>query len=155
MLVDLLSMSNYGHYNIKLAQLIGLDASVYLCELMNVTEKATRKKKMSDNFFTLDRDYITDRTTIDLKRQLELDEFLYRLGIITPSNDDKNTLSVDVSMVASLVTAPDEDMKKEIRFCKKENKKTTKKLPKKLPKKLAKKLPKKLPRTLSKKLIQC
>ena len=120
-------MSNYGHFNIKLAQIIGLEASVYLCELMNITEKAIRKNKLDDNFFTLDRDYIQSRTTLDAKKQEELDGFLIRLGVLEVSELNKDILSLNVGALTNLVTAPDKDMMKEVKFCKNQNAKLTKK----------------------------
>jgi hypothetical protein len=120
-------MSNYGHYNVKLAQVIGLEASVYLCELMNITEKAIRKNKIDDNFFTLDREYIQSRTTLDAKKQEEFDGFFIRLGILEVSDINKDILSLNVGAITNLVTAPDKDMMKEVKFCKNQNTKVTKK----------------------------
>ena len=59
MLLDLLSLDNYVSYNIKVAEILGLHAAIYLSELMNINDKAIRKSKTKDNFFTVDRKYIT------------------------------------------------------------------------------------------------
>ena len=67
MLIDLLSTSNYVSYNIRLAELLGLHAAIYLSELMNINDKAIRKNKLNDNYFKLKREYITSRTTFDVK----------------------------------------------------------------------------------------
>jgi hypothetical protein len=50
-LIELLSTSNYVSYNIKLAELLGLHAAIYISELMNINDKAIRKNKLNDNYF--------------------------------------------------------------------------------------------------------
>ena len=127
MLIELLSMSNYGHYNVKLAQVIGLEASVYLCELMNITEKATRKNKVSGNFFVLDREYIQKRTTIGLDKQANLDEFFLRLGLIEKEDGNNDHIFVNISTLMDLMTSPDEAMMKEVKIQKSKSNKITKK----------------------------
>ena len=66
MLIQLLSQSNYGSFNITVAHMLNLETAVYLSELMNINEKALRKNKLDDNQFILDRKYITERTTISV-----------------------------------------------------------------------------------------
>lgn len=127
MLIELLSMSNYGHYNIKLAHAIGLDASVYLCELLSVSEKATRKNKVTDNYFVLDREYIRSRTTLEEKRQLEIDDFLVRMGIIERPDKDTNHITVNTTSLLDLMTSPDEELLKEAKIQKSKSTKLTKK----------------------------
>ena len=63
MLIELLSSSNYVNFNIKVAQILGLKSAIYLSQLMDINEKAIRKNKIEDNFFTIDRKYIESRTT--------------------------------------------------------------------------------------------
>ena len=48
MLIELLSFSNYGSYNVKLANVLGLETAVYLSEIMNINERALRKNKLDD-----------------------------------------------------------------------------------------------------------
>jgi hypothetical protein len=112
---------------VKLARVIGLEASVYLCELMNINEKATRKNKVSGNFFVLDRDYIQSRTTIDEKRQGELDTFLVGLGIIEKSKENDNHLYVNIPTIVDLMTSPDDSLMKEVKIQKSKTSKVSKK----------------------------
>ena len=112
MLIELLSMSNYGNYNIKLANILGLESAVYINELLNINEKALRKNKISDNFFTLDREYIKSRTTLSLETQLELDDKLMRLGILEHS--DENTISINITVMTSILMDPSEELMKTI-----------------------------------------
>ena len=65
MLVDLLSTDCQVSYNCNLAQVIGLHASIYVTELINISRKAAQKKKLfDDKYFVVDRKYITARTTL-------------------------------------------------------------------------------------------
>lgn len=115
MLVDLLSMSNYGHYNIGVARIVGLEAAVYLTELLNINEKALRKKKVEDNFFTIDREYIQERTTLTCERQLELEGNLLKIGILEKSESGSvNTLSVNITLLTSMIMSPDEKLIKNL-----------------------------------------
>lgn len=99
-------MDNYIQFNIRLAQILGLHAAIYLSELMNINEKAVRKDKLSDDFFTVDRDYVEKRTTISKDEQKELDTFLLNFGVLKKSDSDKeNGLTLDLTVLTSLVSA--------------------------------------------------
>ena len=95
MLIELLSMSNYGNYNIKLASILGLETAVYLNELMNINEKALKKKKITDNSFIIDRKYIESRTTLNPEKQQELEINLIKLGIL--ERNDADTINLNIS----------------------------------------------------------
>ena len=88
MLIELLSTSNYVSYNIKLAELLGLHAAIYISELMNINDKAIKKNKVDQEYFKLDRSYITSRTTIEESEQLEIEENLLKLGILERGESD-------------------------------------------------------------------
>lgn len=102
MLIDLLSTSNYVSYNIGIANLLGLKMAIYLSEMMNVNGKAIRKRKIDENGFTLDREYIQMRTTITVKEQHELDDQLVRLGVLE-IND--TSLNLDVNKLLGVLIA--------------------------------------------------
>lgn len=127
MLIELLSTSNYGHFNVKLAQIVGLESAVYLGELLNITEKAVRKNKVDGNFFLLDRDYIQSRTTFDVKKQEELDEFLLKIGLLERAEQNKNSLSVNIKLLTDIISSPDEDLMKDIKTKKKKSTKVSQK----------------------------
>ena len=82
MLIELLSMSNYVNFNVKLAHILGLNTAIYLSQIMDINEKAIRKDKVDKNFFTIDRNYITSRTTIAEKEQKEIENNLQYPGQI-------------------------------------------------------------------------
>lgn len=125
MLIELLSHSNYGSFNITVAHMLNLETAVYLSELMNINEKALRKNKLQDNHFVLDRKYITDRTTLSLEKQEELDETLIKIGILEKSEDGK--LSLNITVLTSILSSTDEKLLKPlIKVAKQPAKKGTK-----------------------------
>lgn len=105
MLVDLLSMDNYVNYNIQLAQILGLHPAIYISELLNINEKAVRKKKIIDDYFVVDRKYIEKRTTLDSIEQEKIDKFLIKLSILKQDTSNKNRLTLDLTILTSLVSA--------------------------------------------------
>ena len=100
MLIDLLSTSNYVSYNIGIANLLGLKMAIYLSEMMNVNGKAIRKRRVDENGFNLDREYIQMRTTITLKEQEELDNQLVRLGVLEIKD---KSLNLDVNKLLGVL----------------------------------------------------
>ncbi len=112
MLVELLSQSNYQSFNIKLAQLLGLESAIYLSALIDINEKAFRKNKIIDNgFFTVDRDYIKTRTTLTKSKQEKIEFELNKLGILELSNDH---LKINLEILTSLVLEENEEIRRDL-----------------------------------------
>lgn len=110
MLIDLLSMDNYISFNVKVANVLGLNEAVYLSELMNINEKAMRKSTVVDNFFTLDREYITRRTTLTKEQQLSIDSYFAEIGLLTVDKEHNNNITLNISVLTKIVDADtDED----------------------------------------------
>ena len=103
MLLDLLSLDNYVSYNIKVAEILGLHAAIYLSELMNINDKAIRKSKTKDNFFTVDRKYITQRTTLSENEQLKLDNQFLEIGLLKIDEECKNTMTLDIAVLTTML----------------------------------------------------
>lgn len=98
-------MDNYVNYNIQFAQILGLHSAIYVSELLNINEKAVRKKKVQDDYFVVDREYIKKRTTLDIPEQKEIDTFLLNLGILKQDKQNKDRLTLDLTVLTSLVSA--------------------------------------------------
>lgn len=129
MLIDLLSMSNYVSYNIKLAELLGLHSAIYVSEIMNINDKAIRKNKVDSNYFRLEREYIRSRTTLEEKEQLSIEDNLIKLGILERGKDD-NELSLNITTLTTLMMSADEtliDNVKKLSKVKKPSTRTSKK----------------------------
>ena len=114
MLIDLLGAENYVSYNVKIAEILGLNCAVYLAELVNINEKAIKKNKVENKFFTIDRKYIEKRTTLNRAEQLKLDATLQDLGIITVSGDKNNTLQLNISAIITLLNGDNENIVAEL-----------------------------------------
>lgn len=114
MLVDLLSTDCQVSYNCNLAQVIGLHASIYVTELINISRKAAQKKKLfDDKYFVVDRAYITTRTTFDIPEQQAIEKSLSGLNIIT-FGPIANSLHLDLDILSGLMIG-DEDIQEKAR----------------------------------------
>lgn len=114
MLIELLSSANYVNFNIKLAQVFGLHTSIYISQLMDINEKALRKKKLDGDFFNIDRKYVQSRTTIEPTEQREIEKVLIKLGVLTKHKEKPDKVSLDISTLTSIMMSPDEDLIKDI-----------------------------------------
>lgn len=124
MLIELLSSSNYVNFNIKLAQILGLKPAIYLSQIMDINEKAIRKNKVDNNYFTIDRKYIESRTTLTADEQSAIEKDLLNIGILERDTEKKNTISLNITMLTSIMMTPDEDLLKDISSLSKAKKKT-------------------------------
>lgn len=114
MLIDFISTSNYGYYNVKLANILGLETAIYLNELLNINEKAIRKNTISDCYFKLDRNYIKARTTIDEETQIGIDNELIKLELLYRKENNYDTVMLDLEKITGLLISDDEELKKGI-----------------------------------------
>ena len=126
MLIELLSSSNYVNFNVKLAQILGLKPAIYLSQIMDINEKAIRKNKVNNNFFTIDRKYIETRTTLTKDEQASIEKDLLNIGILEKDTNNKNNISLNITMLTSIMMTPDEDLLKDISSLSKGKKKKTK-----------------------------
>lgn len=116
MLIDLLDTNNYLQVNITTAQIFGLQSAVYISEIINILQKAAKKKKLIDgNYVKLDRKYIFNRTTIDSTEQLKIDKKLMELNILQKHKDDADTITFDLTLFASIVAEEDLSVIKNIK----------------------------------------
>lgn len=114
MLIELLSMSNYAHFNVKLAEILGLHPAIYLALIMDINEKAIRKSKTNKNFFTIDRKYVTKRTTLSEQEQRDIETNLIKVGILERSATEANTIQLNLTTLTSILMTPDESLLKDI-----------------------------------------
>lgn len=126
MLIELLSSSNYVNFNIKVAQILGLKAAIYLSQIMDINEKAIRKNKLDQNFFTIDRKYVESRTTLTKDEQVSIEKDLLNIGILEKHTEKRNAICLNLSTLTSIMMTPDEDLIKDISSLSKSKKKRTK-----------------------------
>ena len=113
-MLNALDASNYFQFNISAAQILGLFNAIYCSEIINIYQKAEKKKKLYDGFFIVKRDYITKRTTLDLTVQYECDAALQKVGIIKISKDNPDMINLDYEKFVQIVTNEDYKSLKEI-----------------------------------------
>ena len=102
MLIDLMATDRMTSYNVDLAQIIGLHPAIYLSELINISKKATKKGKLFDEeYFIVDRAYITERTTFSKEEQESIEKSLANIGVIHIGKMD-DSLSVDTNVLLSI-----------------------------------------------------
>lgn len=105
MLLDILNSDNYINFNIRAAQIFGLNAAVYCSELLNIFKKASKKNKLiDDNYFKIDRKYIFERTTLSIEEQLIIDANLLKVNILSKHKDNPDIISFDAQLFASIIT---------------------------------------------------
>lgn len=126
MLIELLSSSNYVNFNVKLAQILGLKPAIYLSQIMDINEKAVRKNKVDNNYFTIDRKYIESRTTLTKDEQISIEKDLLNIGILEKDAEKKNAICLNITVLTSIIMTPDEDLIKDISSLSKGKKKKTK-----------------------------
>lgn len=115
MFLELISTDNQISCNVRAARLLGLDTAIYLNELININTKAIAKQKVNDGgFFRLNRNYITDRTTLSPKRQLECDKNLLDVEIIEKDFSDVDLIKVDIEMYASIISNQELNVSKKV-----------------------------------------
>lgn len=114
MLTDLMCTDNYAMFNVKVANVMGLHAAVYVNEILNITQKAQQKRKIVDGFVTINRDYVQHRTTIFPEEQISIDKKLVGIGVLSVSEDNPDNIQLSVDALANLVAADDADLLKKV-----------------------------------------
>jgi len=118
MFVDLLSTTNYVSFNIKLAEMFGLHAAIHISELINIYEKAARKNKLilaeTDEYFVVDRKYLSSRSTLTTEEQKQIEEQVIKLKIIKRLTSSANTIHIDLNALAGVSEVTDETVKENL-----------------------------------------
>lgn len=114
MLTDLMCTDNYAMFNVKVANVMGLHAAVYVNEILNITQKAQQKRKIVNGFVTINRDYVQHRTTIFPEEQISIDKKLVGIGVLSVAEDNPDNIQLSVDALANLVAADDADLLKKV-----------------------------------------
>lgn len=119
MLMDIFNEDNSITINYKAITLFGLNTAAYLTLLISIYRKATRKNRLENDFFKLDRSYIQELLGMSVEEQLVCDGNLLKLSIIRKSPDDPNRIKVDLKLYLSLLNDSDlkliEDVRKSMK----------------------------------------
>lgn len=96
--IDLMASDSKGSFNRVAAARYGLEAAVYLEELLNVLVQVKKKATHdSSGFFHLDRAYIQDRTTLTSCKQLKCDVLFSQLGFLESDPIDQDRIVIKMS----------------------------------------------------------
>ena len=100
MLINLISYTNIGVYNSKLAHKIGIERSAYVSEIVALFEDAFSHKKTDENgYFKVDRYYIEERTALQKSEQLEIDKSLKSIKLIDIDSKSKDKIKIDFGLI--------------------------------------------------------
>lgn len=107
--VDILAQSSYMSVSKKAAKVFGLEVAAYLSELANVAVQVRKKKSYDDDgYFTLDRKYIEEETTLPLAKQIECDAVLKMSAIVGYKDpEDASVIGVDLQALAAVLAEDD------------------------------------------------
>lgn len=125
MLLDILNEDNSISINLKAIKIFGLSTAAYLTELISIYKKAFRKNKLKDNYFKVDRKYITDKLGLSVDEQLVCDANLQKTSILKYSKDNPNELTLDLQLYLSSIASEDvkliDDVRKQMKVLKPKN----------------------------------
>lgn len=105
MLIDLLDVSNYGTYNITIANRFGIELSIYLSQILKQVNTNVLDK---EGFVQLDRESIKQVTTFDVNKQTLLDKELCSLEVLTVKKKAPDSIIFDTVKFASIIMCEDE-----------------------------------------------
>ena len=107
--LDILSIShNYSSYNVKLANIVGLEVACYWQVLVDALHQAVKKNKVnSEGYFRIDRKYVCEKTTLSTKQQKLCDDILASAGLLRRSTDRNDLISMDLSAALQLLQEDD------------------------------------------------
>lgn len=110
MLVDILSSCNYQSYNVYLAHRIGLNNAIYLNALIDLYQYTKNYNSLQfEEYFYIDRSWITQKTTYTTDEQLKLESTLISMGLVVLA-EDKNYATVNLDTIAGLSTTSDQSV---------------------------------------------
>lgn len=106
-MLNALDSSNYFQFNISAAHILGLNNAIYCSEIIAIYQKAKKKRKIYDEFFDVDRNYIVNRTTLSIQTQYECDSSLKKVGIIEIDEKSPDRIKLDYQKFIQIVTEED------------------------------------------------
>lgn len=115
MLLDIFDEDNSIIINCKAIKVFGLSTAAYFSTLIKIYKKAYKKKKLEDNYFKVDRDYIQSLLGMPIEEQLVCDANLIKISVLNKSTDDPNKIKLDLNMYLSILNDEDVTFIKDIR----------------------------------------
>lgn len=107
MYVDILSQNATVSYNVKLANIVGLNAAVYLAVVSNAAYDDVTTGSNTTGIFELNRNWIEAKTTLSKAEQDVCDKVLERLGIIEVLDDSRTKVGINFDVLAGILLEND------------------------------------------------
>lgn len=107
MLIDIISRDNYFCYNIKLAKILGLHTAIYISDLL-VQQNNELKINKESVYFNINRDKVSDHTTLSVEEQKICDKNLIQLNVLEFKENSDTEAKIDVVKLTNLVATDDE-----------------------------------------------
>lgn len=100
--LDILDSNNFITINLYMAKVFGgIEYAVYLSELISLYRFAQSTNSLSNGYMYLDRDYMKRRTTIEEKRQVEIEKAFSLEEILCVNEKNKDEISLDLNLISS------------------------------------------------------
>ena len=115
MLLDIFDEDNSIIINCKAIKVFGLSTAAYFSTLIRIYKKAYKKKKLEDNYFKVDREYIQSLLEMPIEEQLICDANLIKISVLNKSTDDPNKIKLDLNMYLSILNDEDVILIKDVR----------------------------------------
>lgn len=111
MLLDIMSPYSCLQVNTKMINIFGLNVAAYWAELLNIYPRVIKKKKeeviQANGFFTIDREYIRQRTSLDISEQTKCDKVLINVGALAVDENDSNSICISLNTMFEILTEDD------------------------------------------------
>ena len=111
MLLDIMSPYNQIPVNVKAINVFGLGCATYWATLADIFPRVISKKYdaliQSGGYFTVDREYIKNRTSLDQDYQYACDLTLSRAGVLAINPVDPNSISISMDRMFEILAESD------------------------------------------------
>jgi hypothetical protein len=91
--------------------IFGLNVAAYWAELLNIYPRVIKKKKeeviQSNGFFTIDREYIKQRTSLEIADQVKCDKALVNVGAVAVDPEDPNFICISLNRMFEILSEDD------------------------------------------------
>ena len=91
--------------------IFGLNVAAYWAELLNIYPRVIKKKKeeilQANGFFTIDREYIRQRTSLDISEQTKCDKVLINVGALAVDENDSKSICISLNTMFEILTEDD------------------------------------------------
>lgn len=111
MLLDLMSPYNQIPVNVKAINIFGLACATYWATLADIFPRVISKKYdsliSSGGYFTVDREYVQNRTSLTLEYQYACDLTLERVGVLAVNPDNSDSISISMDRMFEILAESD------------------------------------------------